>query len=169
MPRKPLADEPMTSAERVRKHRNKFKTGTTAQIEKFIETSSKLKIRNEFIKLIEKNHELEKETESAIDSAMNYISAYYKEELAQADIRLNEHIDMIIRLNEEHEAELDKAYAENKLLRDQIKKLGSAIPKIEGKQILTPKEIKLLKQLCHPDKHGGSDAAHKASTLLNKL
>lgn len=51
-----------------------------------------------------------------------------------------------------------------------IEMLTEQVQELKGKsQVFTPDEIKTLITLCHPDKHGGKDSAHRMTQKLLQL
>lgn len=61
-----------------------------------------------------------------------------------------------------------KSCASCQRLTAKVAALESALAKA-NKAGITPDKLKLLRMLCHPDKHAGSRAATKASAYLNSL
>ena len=65
--------------------------------------------------------------------------------------------------------EEEKPCASCQRLTAKVTALESALAAAKAKAVIPPDKLKLLRMLCHPDKHAGSKAATKASTYLNSL
>jgi hypothetical protein len=117
MPRKPIAEKPMTSAERVRRHREKLRESTEPSLKKCLSENKRLQkriavLKAEKIKL--------------------------KEEVDFGNMFMNMH-----SLFNDNESKTQRQFSID--------------------------DIKLIRQLCHPDKHNQSKASNNASILLNKM
>jgi hypothetical protein len=123
MPRKPIAEKPMTSAERTRKHRQKLREEKAPDLKKCLRMIASLNKQIEKQRLL---NELLTEKNLKLAGQVRHWNRF-----TAGDILFG----------------LDK---------------NETTP-------LTDENIKLLKQLCHPDKHNGSPASTRAITLLNKI
>lgn len=131
MPRKSIAETPMTSAERVRKHRAKLKAENT-------------KIDPEIPRLLSETEGLKKQIENL------------KAELEASEQKAKTYEGFMTI---------------NKILSSQLKTANNYIKSATktGHIMLSEQDIKLLKQLCHPDKHGQSEASKNGFNLVNNL
>lgn len=151
MPRKPIAEKPMTSAERVRKHRAKFKENRT-DLEKALDT---------------RGHDWCKKAVLYFADEVQAEKERLKKYKASLPADLRKAMTKISKL----EKELDKCKEELRVAEEMQRSFYFGITGINQplKQCLSRDEVKLLLQLAHPDKHGGSDASQRATTLLNKI
>ncbi len=150
MPRKPIAEKPMTGAERVRRHREKKSDVEQVGIDAAIAEWS--------------------------TSHVSYMcKGYYNSYLAEID-KFKKYRNRF--------PDIRKAATEVKRLEKQIEELEWSLSMARSdKEFLFKKlsgqnkshaqfsvdDIKLLRQLCHPDKHNQSQASNNASILLNKM
>ena len=129
MPRKPLSEKPMTSTERVQKHRARLKEATPKD------------------EVCLENLELWR-----YKASISALSADLRETMAEVRMLENELYATRQRL---------KQTEETLVIYHQLS--------MSNTQQLSIADIKLLLQLSHPDKHGGSEASNKATLLLNGL
>ena len=151
MPRKPISEKPMTSEERVRKHRAKFKENRT-DLEKAIDTRGHIWCKNAVLYFADKVQD------------EKTIFKKYKASIP-ADIR--KAVTKISKLEKElAECTTELRVAEQTISSFVFGAMGIDRP---SKHDLSKDEVKLLLQLAHPDKHDGSDASIRATKLLNKI
>jgi hypothetical protein len=143
VPRKPLSEKPMTSAERVRRHRENKKSDLIKEIESHGDTWRRTRLIGYFNLYNEKCDEFKK-----------YKARYPDIRAAGAEIKRLE--KKIIELTDH--------------LRDYEDKDGVPYFLTLGntKHQFSDDELKLLAQVAHPDKHNNSEASVKATTLINK-